>query len=323
MTGAAAVMKAMYITEFGGPEQMKFLDLDIPVAGPDEVLLEVSSIGINYADTHQVENSYLAPQSLPLIPGIEVVGRSGDGKRYLALVSSGGYAQYATALKAMTIEIPDGVSDDQALCMLVQGATAWHILKTMAHVKSGESVVVHAAAGGVGVIAIQLAKMWGCKVIASASTQAKRDLAISLGADATVDATDLEIKKAIIAANGGKRVDVVLEMVGGPTFDQSLEALSSFGRLITYGMASRVAPQPISSGALMAGTKSVSGFWLAHCFAKPALFHDVINELFAMIAAGTLRPVIGGRYPLSQAATAHTDMRSRASTGKITLDPSL
>jgi NADPH2:quinone reductase len=205
--------------------------------------------------------------------------------------------------------------------MLVQGSTAWHVLKNMAHQKPGESVVIHAAAGGVGVIAIQLAKLWGAKVIAVASSQEKRDLALSLGADVAVDAKDPDLKSAIIAANGGKKVNIVLEMVGGATFDRSLDSLAHFGRLITYGMASRVAATSIAPGALMAGTKTVSGFWLSHCFGKKELFHDVIAELFAMIAAGTLRPVIGARFGLSEAVQAHQQMRSRGSVGKITLDP--
>lgn len=315
------MMKAIQITEFGGPEKMSLIDIAEPVPADGEVLLDVLSIGINYADTHQVENSYLSAQTLPLIPGIEVVGRTQDGTRVLALVSSGGYAQKATAHKGALIPVPDSVSDEDALCMLVQGSTAWHILKTMGHLKPGESVVIHAAAGGVGVIAIQLAKLWGAKVIAVASTQEKRDLALSLGADIAIDANDPDLKSAIIAANGGKRVDIVLEMVGGQTFDKSLEALAHFGRLITYGMASRVAPTSVAPGSLMAGTKTVSGFWLSHCFAKPELFHQVIAELFTMIADGRVRPVIGARFGLSEAIQAHEQMRSRGSTGKITLDP--
>ena len=315
------MMKAIQITEFGGPEKMSLIDIAEPVPADGEVLLDVLSIGINYADTHQVENSYLSAQTLPLIPGIEVVGRTPDGTRVLALVSSGGYAQKATAHKGALIPVPDSVSDEDALCMLVQGSTAWHILKTMGHLKPGESVVVHAAAGGVGVIAIQLAKLWGAKVIAVASTQEKRDLALSLGADIAIDANDPDLKSAIITSNGGKRVDIVLEMVGGQTFDKSLEALAHFGRLITYGMASRVAPTSVAPGSLMAGTKTVSGFWLAHCFAKPELFHLVIAELFTMIADGRVRPVIGARFGLSEAIQAHEQMRSRGSTGKITLDP--
>ena len=169
-------MKGIQITEFGGPEVMKYLDLPDLVACENEVVLDVTAIGINYADTHQTENSYLSPQTLPMIPGLEVVGTV-NGKRYLASSSSGGYAQKAVANKAALISIPDGVSDQQALCMLVQGSTAWHLLKTMGHLQNGQTVVVHAAAGGVGTIAIQLAKLWGAKVIAVTSSEEKFELA--------------------------------------------------------------------------------------------------------------------------------------------------
>lgn len=313
-------MKAIQISEFGGPEVMKLVDIDQPQPGTDEVLLDVTAIGINYADTHQVENSYLSPQALPLVPGIEVVGTHG-GKRYLAAVSSGGYAEKALAHTSSLFPIPDSVTDDQALCMLVQGTTAWHLLKTMAHLHKDESVVVHAAAGGVGTIAIQLAKLWGGKVIAVTSSPDKAALAKSLGADSLVDAAEPDLAKAIRAANGGKGVDIVLEMVGGPTFDQSLLALADFGRLITFGMASRTAPTPIHPGALMHGSKTVAGFWLANCFGKPALLDDVLVELFQLVADEKLQPVIGATYPLDQAVTAHQAMLARGTTGKIVLKP--
>ena len=161
-------MKAIQITAFGGPEVMQYVDLPDPVASDSEIVLDVTAVGINYADTHQTENSYLSPQTLPMVPGIEVTGTHA-GKRYLASVSSGGYAQKAIAHEAALIPIPDAVTDQQALCMLVQGSTAWHLLKTMGSVKPGQTVVIHAAAGGVGTIAIQLAKMWGAKVIAAVS----------------------------------------------------------------------------------------------------------------------------------------------------------
>ena len=314
-------MKAIQITAFGGPESMHFVDLPDPIPGDGQEIIYVTSIGINYADTHQTENSYLSPQRLPLVPGIEVVGTTASGRRVLAPVASGGYAQKALAYSAAIIDIPDGVSDSQALCMLVQGSTAWHILKTVGHLKAGESVVIHAAAGGVGTIAIQLAKMWGAKVIAVASTQAKRDLAKSLGADVVVDANQETLHESILEANNGKPVDLVLEMVGGKTFDASLEALAPFGRLITYGMASRTAPTVIHPGSLMGGSKTITGFWLAHCFGSKTLLNDVIVELFSLVESGKLKPVIGATFGLSQAVTAHRAMLARETTGKITLDP--
>jgi NADPH2:quinone reductase len=315
-------MKAIQITKFGGPDVMELVDLPDPVASDSEELIDVTCIGINYADTHQTENSYLSKQALPLIPGLEVVGKTSSGRRVLASATTGGYAQKALSPKAMCVDIPDSVSDEQAIAMLVQGTTAWHILKTMAHVKPGESVVVQAAAGGVGTLAIQLAKMWGAKVIAVTSTEAKNDLAKSLGADAVVDANSDDLAGAMIAANGGKRIDIVLEMVGGKTFDASLEVLAPFGRLITFGMASRTAPTPIHPGQLMGGTKTVAGFWLSHCFGKKELMADVLTELFALISSGALKPVIGATYGLSEAKIAHEAMLARQTTGKVTLDPS-
>ena len=315
-------MKAIHVTAFGGPEVMNLVELADPVPSADEVLLDVTAIGINYADTHQTENSYLSPQTLPMIPGLEVTGIF-EGKRYLASASSGGYAQKATVNKAALIAIPDGVTDQQALCMLVQGSTAWHLLKTMGHIEKGQSVVVHAAAGGVGTIAIQLAKLWRAKVIAVTSSDEKSKLAKSLGADAVLDAKSAELSKAIREANGGKGVDLILEMVGGTTFDQSLLALTSFGKLITFGMASRTAPTPIHPGALMHGSKTVSGFWLSNCFGKKEMMNDVIDELFKLVIDGKLKPIIGATYPLSEAASAHRSMLARGTVGKIALDPAL
>jgi NADPH2:quinone reductase len=219
------------------------------------------------------------------------------------------------------IPVPDSVTDQEALCMLVQGSTAWHLLKTMGQLEKSQSVVVHAAAGGVGTIAIQLAKLWGAKVIAVTSSDAKAELAKKLGADHVVDAASEDLSKALRDANGGRGVDLVLEMVGGKTFDQSLLALGTFGKLITFGMASRTAPTPIHPGVLMHGSKTISGFWLANCFGKKELLNDVIEELFQLITDGKLKPVIGATFPLSQAVDAHKSMLARESVGKIALDP--
>ena len=316
-------MKAMQITKFGGPEVMEYLDLPEPQIKAGEELITVTAIGINYADTHQTENSYLSKQELPLVPGIEVVGTTTDGRRVLAPAGSGGYAQMAVVNQRAMIEIPAGVSDQQALCMLVQGSTAWHILKTVGHVVPGETVVIHAAAGGVGTIAIQLAKMWGAKVIASTSSPEKAELAKKLGADVTIDANAEDLAAVMLEANGSKKVNLILEMVGGKTFDASLEVLAPFGRVVTYGMAARTPPSSINPAVLMGGSKTITGFWLSHCFGRKELLNDVINELFQLVVAGKLQPVIGATYPLSKAADAHRAMLARQTTGKIALDPAL
>ncbi len=315
-------MKAIQVNRFGGPEVMEYVDVADPSPKPNEELIVVTSIGINYADTHQIENGYLSPQTLPLTPGLEVVGHTNSGRRVLAAVEHGGYAQKALANKALVIDIPDGITDAQALCMLVQGSTAWHILKTVGHLSPDETVVIHAAAGGVGTMAIQLAKLWGARVIAVASSTNKQELAKSLGADVTMDANVDDLAAAMLAANNGKRIDLVLEMVGGKTFDDSLAVLAPFGRVITYGNASRTAPTAVHPGSLVTGTKTITGFWLANCFGHKELLQDVISELFTLVLAGKITPVIGATYPLSQAVLAHQDMLARKTFGKVTLDPS-
>jgi NADPH2:quinone reductase len=316
-------MKAIQITEFGGPEVMQLVDLPDPVAGPDQVLINVSAIGLNFADTVQIRNQYVTQQKLPLIPGLEVVGTTSEGKRVLASISEGAYAQKVVAHKSAAMEIPEGVSDEAALAMLVQGTTAWHILKTFGHLVPGESVVVHAGAGGVGSVAIQLAKMWGARVIAVTSSDEKSALAKSLGADVTVDAKSGNLAQAMLDANNGKPVDLVLEMVGGKTFDASLEVLAPFGRVIVYGMASGEMATPVNSISLLGTSKTITGFWLGHCFGKKELLDDVIAQLFILIKNGKLKPIIGATFPLSKAGDAHRAIVGRGTTGKITLNPAL
>jgi NADPH2:quinone reductase len=314
-------MRAVQITEFGGPEVLKLVELPSPVPQGHEQLVEVSSAGVNYADTHQAENSYLSPATLPLVPGSEVVGRLADGTRVAAMAMSGGYAEQAVVLPQLTFPLPDEVSDGQALSLLVQGLTAWHLLRTCTHLQPGESVVVHAAAGGVGTLAIQLAKEWGAgNVIAVASSEEKLALAKGFGADSLVLAGSETLKEDLQAANGGKKVDIVLEMVGGTTFDASLAALAPFGRLAAFGMASRKLPAPVNPGDLMARSRAVIGFWLAHCFNRRELVQPQMAELLLMVQNGTLEPLVGATYPLGDARAAHEALRSRGSVGKLVLD---
>jgi len=312
-------VRAIQITEFGGPEVLRLVEVPDPEPSGELELLTVSSAGVNYADTHQIEDSYLAQQQLPMIPGGEVVGRRTDGRRVCAFVTSGGYAEKALAHPAGMFEVPEGVADATALALLVQGLTAWHLLRTCAQVQPGESVVVQAAAGGVGTLAVQLAKRFGAgRVIAVASSEEKRALAIELGADVAVDAGAADLKAALQEANGGK-VDVVLEMTGGPTFDASLAALAPLGRMIVFGQASGEPPTPVEPAVLMARSLTVMGFWLVHLLRKPHLLREPMAELFGMAGRGELRTIVGGEYPLEQAARAHEDLRGRRTVGKLVL----
>ncbi|MFP4635143.1 MAG: zinc-binding alcohol dehydrogenase family protein [Nitriliruptoraceae bacterium] len=316
-------MRAIRVTEFGGPEVLELVeDHPEPDPQPGTQLLEVSAAGVNFADTHQAENSYLAATTLPFIPGAEAVGTLPDGRRVVALLGGGGYAERATVADGLAFDLPDQVEDGQALALVLQGTTAWHLLRTSAHLAEGESVVVHAAAGGVGSLAVQLARRFGAgRIIATASTEEKRQLAVDLGADVAVDARSDDLKGVLEEANGGK-VDVVLEMVGGETLDASLAALAPFGRLVTYGMASRRPASPIDPAELLSRSRGVIGFWLAHCMHDPQRHLAApMAELLSLTAEGELTPVVGATYGLSEAAEAHRDLRARRTVGKVVLDP--
>jgi NADPH2:quinone reductase len=315
-------MRAIQITEFGGPEVLVLRDVAEPEAPEGTVVLDVDAAGINYADTHQAENSYLAPAQLPLIPGGEAVGRTPDGRRVVALLAGGGYAERAVAAPYAMWELPDAISDGAALGLVLQGATAWHLLRTSAQLREGESVVVHAAGGGVGTLAIQLAKRWGAgRVIAVASSPEKHELARRLGADAVVDSTAEDLKGALREANDGARVDVVLEMVGGSTFQQSLDVLAPFGRLVHFGQAGRDGAPSVDPGRLMHRSVGVLGFWLVHVLQNPQLMNAAMEDLIALTVSGDLEPIVGGTYPLADARRAHEDIRARTTTGKLVLVP--
>jgi NADPH2:quinone reductase len=316
-------MRAIRVSQWGGPEVLELVeDAPMPEPAEHETLVRVTRAGVNYADTHAAENTYLASYELPLTPGAEVAGVTEDGQRVVAVVATGGYAEYAAVPKGGAFPIPDGVSDGQALALIIQGLTAWHLYKTSARLAAGESAVVIAAAGGVGSLAVQLGKAFGAgRVIGTASSESKRELVLELGADAAVDVTREDLADALREANGGDRVDIVLEMAGGRVFEASLKALAPFGRLVTYGIASGERNQ-VSTQRLMGRSQSLVGFWLADCLRRPReMIAEPLQDLFARTASGELRVVEGPVYPLSEARRAHEDLRARRTTGKLVLDP--
>jgi NADPH:quinone reductase len=239
----------------------------------------------------------------------------------IALCGNGGYAEYVAVPEALVYPIPDGVDDGTALALLVQGLTAWHLYRTCARVAPGESVVVLAAAGGVGSLAVQLGHRLGAgRVIAVASTEQKRALTLELGADAAIDASPDRLTERIVEANGGRPVDAVFEMAGGAVFDACLDALAPFGRLVAYGIASREQNE-LRSGALMRTSRAVVGFWFMHCLGRREMVEEPLADLFARAARGELRAVVGATYPLADAARAQVDLAERRTTGKLLLDP--
>jgi NADPH:quinone reductase len=314
-------MKAIQIDEFGGPEVLDYRDVPDPSPKLAEIVVNVKRSGINFADTHASRNDYLAEQTLPLIPGTEIAGQTNDGRRVVALLGSGGYAEKVAVPQAQLIELPEGVDYDQAAGGLLQGLTAMALVHRCARIEPGETIVVEAAAGGTGTLSVQLAKRAGARVIGLASSEEKRELVKSIGADAAVDSRAENLGEAIREANEGKRVDAVLHMSGGDAFDAEMGVLAPLGRMVVFGIASRE-QREISTASLLRGSKAVIGFWLAHLLARPDLLVPMIGDLLGTIAKGELAVTIGEVYPLSEARRAHEDLIARRTTGKLLLDPS-
>jgi NADPH:quinone reductase len=314
-------MRAIQIEEFGGPEVLQLVDIPKPEPAEGEVLIRVTRAGLNFADTHQRQNQYVGGAELPMVPGAEVAGvREDTGERVLAWIGNGGYAEYATAPASLTFPIPDGIGDEQALAVLIQGLTAYHLYRTSARIERGDSVVVHSAAGGTGSIALQLGRPMGAgRVIATASSEEKRRLALELGADAVTDSAPDGLAERLVEANLGQKVDIVFDMAGGKVFEESEQALAPFGRIVAYGIASREQNE-VRTGRLLRSSHAVVGFYIQHCIGRPAMVDEALADLFGRVLDGSLRVVVGATYPLSDAAQAQADLAERRTTGKLVLD---
>ncbi|MFP5116338.1 quinone oxidoreductase family protein [Bacillaceae bacterium C204] len=324
-------MKAVRLTEYGGPEVLHLVEIDKPVPTGHEVLIEIKAIGVNYADTARREGQYVVKTPLPFIPGAEIAGvvaAVGEkvttvkpGTRIVTLIESGGYAEYALANEKALIPIPEQLDFHTAVALPLQGLSAYHILKTMGRLEKGESVLVHAAAGGVGTIAVQLAKLFGAgKVIATASSKEKLALAQEMGADVLINYTEPDWEQQVLEATGGKGVNVALEMVGGVVFNKTVKCLATFGRLVVFGAASGEQGRFYPS-SLMARNQSVIGFFLPQIMRKPELLQPSLVELLTYLGAGKLKLTIGGVFPLEDAAKVHTLLQGRKTQGKLILEP--
>ncbi|MER7505845.1 NADPH:quinone oxidoreductase family protein [Nonomuraea pusilla] len=312
-------MRAVLFAQFGEPEVLEEAEVPDPVPGPGQVLVDVEAAGVNFADVRQVSGHYGAPAALPFIPGREVVGRAPGGRRVMGFTDNG-FASKAVLPEDAMVEVPESLRPGQALALLVQGLTAWHLLRSSAKVQPGESVVVNSGAGGVGSLAVQLARHFGAgRVIATASTEEKRRLALELGADAAVDGHADGYAERVLEANGGRPVDVVLDAVGGPVFEAALDVLAMFGRVVTYGSSSGEHPRPVDPARLAERNAGVIGFWLRPLLDRRGLDREVLGELLGLTASGRLRPLAGAEYPLGEAAQALSDLAGRRTVGKVVL----
>ena len=321
-------MKAIVIHELGGPEVMQLEEVETPTPSTGEVLIKVVATGINYADLAQRQGTYLTRTRTPMIPGFEVAGTiaaPGPGVATLkegmrvAAFSNGGYAEYVTAAANTIIPIPDALDFVHAAAFPVQGLTAYQLLHESAHLQQGESVLVHAAAGGVGTLAVQLAKLMGAgTVIGTASSESKLALAHRLGADVTINYTQPNWVEQVKQATDGRGADVILEMVGGEVAQQSLQCLAPFGRMAVFGAASGEVAQ-FTGVQLMYKNQAIIGYWLTAWLSRTDRIAAAITDLMRYLAEGKLQIIVGQTYPLAQAAEAHRAIAERRTTGKVVL----
>ncbi|BCO84748.1 quinone reductase [Mycobacterium paraintracellulare] len=324
-------MHAIEVSETGGPEVLRYVDTPQPSPGPGEVLIEAEAIGVNYIDTYFRSGQY--PRQLPFILGQETSGTVVDtgegvegftaGDPVVTATASGGYAEYATAPASFTASVPDGVPADVAASALLKGLTAHYLLKSVYPVQAGDTVLVHAGAGGVGLILTQWAHLLGARVITTVSTPEKARMSAKAGADEVLSYPDDadEFGERIRALTDGAGVAAVYDGVGATTFDASLASLAVRGTLALFGAASGPVPPFDPQRLNAAGSVFLTRPSLAHFVRTGQEFSWRAEELFSAIARGDITVEVGGRYPLADAARAHEDLQGRKTTGSIVLVP--
>jgi NADPH2:quinone reductase len=320
-------MNAIVIEQFGGPEVLRLKECESPQPGPDQIAIKVSVTSVNFADT--MWRTGRPGAKVPFTPGLDCAGtvvavgaNVGDfkvGQRVAAFADGGSYAEIALAKPVLSYPVPDGVTDDEA-CGLVVLVTAWNLLKLAGRLVAGENILVHAAAGGVGSTAIQLARAMGAgKIIGTVGDLTKAGHARDCGADIVLDAADFAA--ATKDATGGRGVDIILDSVAGATFPMSLEVLAPFGRYVNYGNAGG-APGTVQTNQLHATNRAAIGYSSGHYrAARPQALRPAVAGAFQAIAEKKLKVLISKTYPLRDAADAHRYIESRKSFGKILLKP--
>ncbi|WP_394739176.1 quinone oxidoreductase family protein [Natronococcus roseus] len=323
-------MKAIEVTEYGDSDELEVIDRDVPEPDAGEVRIEVEAAGINFADVMQRRGVYPGGPEAPYIPGMEAAGTVDataedvdldEGDRVVAMLDRGGYAEYATANAQMLFPIPEGMSFEEAAGFPVQFLTAHSCLFEWGELEEGESVLIQAAAGGVGTAAVQLASNAGAEVFGTASSEEKLELAAELGCDHPIQYTETDFRETVEAETDGEGVDLVLESVGGDVFERSLDAMAHFGRMVTFGVASGE-PASAENRRLLFENKSVRGFHLGQAaMHDPSRIMQAVPELTEGLASGDLEVIVGESFPLEEAADAHQYIEDRKSSGKVLLKP--
>ena len=310
-------MRAIVITRHGGPEVLELQD--VPEPEGDGLLVDVEAVGVNYRDVYEREARGAYKSEPPLIAGVEGAGTVAEtGERVAWVAAPGSYAERVSVPAAAAVPVPDGVSTEVAAAVLLQGMTAHYLCTATYPVQPGDDVLVHAAAGGVGLLLTQMVKLRGGRVIATTSTEEKAELARGAGADETIGYDGFS--ERVRELTGGRGVAVAYDAVGRTTFDGSLAALRPRGVLALYGAASGPVP-PLELERLGADSLYVTRPRLPSYTATREELEARAGEVLGWVAQGKLDVRIGGRYPLADARQAHEDLEARRTTGKLLLLP--
>ena len=322
-------MKAIQIHETGGPEVLQPADLPIPQPGPGQVLIRVEAVGVNFVEVYFRKGTYKAP--LPFIPGSEAAGtveelgpgvtgfEAGDPVASSSVLGS--YAEYALVPAAQLVKIPPGITHEQAAAAMLQGMTAHYLAYSTYPLKAGETALIHAGAGGVGLLLTQMAVRIGARAITTVSTEEKAELSRGAGASDVILYTEQDFEAEVKRLTGGKGVDVVYDSVGKTTFDKSLNCLRPRGLMALFGASSGPVPpfeltQLNSKGSLFVTRPSM---W--HYVSTRAELEWRANDVLGWVAKGELKLRMEHLYPLAEAGQAHADLEARKTTGKILLEP--
>ncbi|WP_114389500.1 NADPH:quinone oxidoreductase family protein [Notoacmeibacter marinus] len=322
-------MRAILAEQFGPVDGLSLAEIDDPSPGKGDVVVQVGAAGVNFPDGLMVQGLYQVKPPLPFVPGMEAAGtvtavgervthlKAGD--RILALCGTGAFAEQLAVSAARCVPLPDGVSFSDACALGVGYSTSHHALKQRADLKEGETLVVLGAAGLTGLAAIQIGKLMGARVIAVASTDDKRALALQNGANEAIGYDNL--KDDLKALTGGKGVDVAFDPVGGDAFDVLSRAMAWNGRLLVIGFASGRIPELPINLTLVKGYSLVGVFWGTFTAKEPDVYADNMRELFGWYAAGKIKPVVSTREGLSSVTGALAEVLGRRATGKIVIVP--
>jgi NADPH2:quinone reductase len=314
-------MKAVSVKGFGGVDQLEVVDMPLPDPQPHEVRIRVEAAGLNYADVMQRQGLYPGGPKPPYVPGLEAAGvvEAGEslpaGSRVIALSPGGCHAERLCVLAGACIPFPQKMSFVEAAAFPVQYLTAYHALTTVGRAQAGETVLIHAAAGGVGTAAVQIAKLLGLRVVGTASSDEKRQKVLDLGADEALSYEEFDQK-----LTGSAAPALILEAVGGDVFRRSIAVLPSLGRLVLFGAASKQV-QTIDTLQLLFRSHAVMGLHLNAIFERPHLLQDSVMRLFGWIEEDKLKMQVGHVLPLAEIRAAHELIESRKSYGKIVLTP--